>query len=334
MHDAGLLAAIDIGSNSCLLEIGRATDGRIVQQTCRKETIRLGGALDAQGRLSTEAMERGWACLERFAALIATLPRRQVRAVGTQTLREATNRDIFLARGSAILGTPIEVINGEEEARLIYQGVSRLLPPSPYRRLVIDIGGRSTELCLGRGFEAQVTRSVELGSVAWALRYFPDGGLRPEQFALAQAGALAALHAVAAEFAPAHWDLAYGASGTAGAISKVLAAQGRHAPGLISRQGLDWLQARLEQLGHSRQVHLAGLREELRPVIGGGVSVMRAVFQLLEIEEMRVTQGALRHGLLYGLLQACQQRPLAAASAGGSSSRSTSGQAVPGKDRH
>lgn len=302
MHDAGLLAAIDIGSNSCLLEIGRVADGRIVPQTCRKETIRLGGALDAQGRLSTEAMERGWACLERFAALIVTLPRSQVRAVGTQTLREATNRDVFLARGSAILGTPIEVIAGEEEARLIYQGVSRLLPPSPCRRLVIDIGGRSTELCLGLGFTAQVTRSVELGSVAWALRYFPDGGLRAEQFAVAQASARAALHAVADEFAPAHWDLAYGASGTAGAISKVLAAQGQP-PGLISRQGLDWLQAQLERLGHSSQVHLPGLREELRPVIGGGVSVMRAVFQLLEIEEMRVTQGALRHGLLYGLLQ-------------------------------
>lgn len=304
MQDAGLLAAIDIGSNSCLLEIGRVAEGRIVPQTYRKETIRLGGALDAQGRLSAEGMERGWACLERFAALIAALPRSQVRAVGTQTLREATNRDIFLARGSAILGTPIEVIDGEEEARLIYQGVARLLPPSPRRRLVIDIGGRSTELCLGQGLQARVTRSVELGSVAWALRYFPDGGLRPEQFAAAQASACAALQAVAAEFVPAHWDLAYGASGTAGAISKVLAAQGRHGPGLISRQGLDWLQAHLAQLGHSSQVHLPGLREDLRPVIGGGVSVMRAAFQLLAIEEMRVTQGALRHGLLYGLLPA------------------------------
>ncbi len=302
MQDAGLLAAIDIGSNSCLLEIGRAANGRIQLQTCRKETIRLGGALDAQGRLSAEAMERGWACLERFAALIAALPRSQIRAVGTQTLREASNRDIFLARGNAILGAPIEVITGEEEARLIYQGVVRLLAPSPRRRLVVDIGGRSTELCLGQGLQAQVARSVELGSVAWALRHFPDGGLRPEQFAAAQASACAVLQTGAAEFSPAHWDLAYGASGTAGAISKVLGAQGRHARGLISRQGLDWLQASLEQLGHSRQVHLAGLREDLRPVIGAGVSVMRAVFQLLEIEEMRVTQGALRHGLLYGLL--------------------------------
>ena len=303
MQNASLLAAIDIGSNSCLLELGHFTGDRLVSQTCRKETIRLGGSLDAQGRLSAEAMERGWACLQRFAPLIADLPPERVRAVATQTLREATNRAQFLARGSAILGVPIEVIDGEEEARLIYQGVARLLPPSSRRRLVIDIGGRSTELCLGQGFEARLTRSVEIGSVAWSLRHFSDGGLRAEQFAAAQASARAMLQPQAQAFAAIHWEQAYGASGTAGAISRVLAAQAG-VPGLITRQGLDWLQARLQQDGHSSAVHLAGLREELRPVIGGGVSVMQAVFQLFGIEEMRVTQGSLRHGMLYGLRSA------------------------------
>lgn len=305
MHDSSLLAAIDIGSNSCLLEMGHFVGDRLVSQTCRKETIRLGGSLDAQGQLSSEAMERGWACLERFAPLIAGLPRERVRAVATQTLREATNRAQFLTRGSAILGVPIEVIGGEEEARLIFQGVTRLLPPSPRRRLVIDIGGRSTELCLGQGFAAQRTHSVEIGSVAWSLRHFADGGLRAEQFCAAQASACAMLQPLAQAFAPTQWDQAYGASGTAGAISRVLAAQGsgpqRHPPGLITRQGLGWLQTQLQQQGHSSQVQLAGLREELRPVIGGGVSVMQAVFQLFSIEEMRVTQGSLRHGLMYGL---------------------------------
>ncbi|MBS7776415.1 Ppx/GppA family phosphatase [Acidovorax sp. CCYZU-2555] len=300
MQNASLLAAIDIGSNSCLLELGHFTGDRLVSQTCRKETIRLGGSLDAQGQLSAEAMERGWACLQRFAPLIADLPPERVRAVATQTLREATNRAQFLARGSAILGVPIEVIGGEEEARLIYQGVARLLPPSSRKRLVIDIGGRSTELCLGQGFEARITRSVEIGSVAWSLRHFADGGLRPEQFAAAKASAQAMLQPQADAFAAPHWEQAYGASGTAGAISRVLAAQAG-TPGLITRQGLDWLQARLQQDGHSSAVHLAGLREELRPVIGGGVSVMQAVFQLFGIDEMRVTQGSLRHGLLYSL---------------------------------
>ena len=313
MHDASLLAAIDIGSNSCLLEIGHFVGDRLISQTCRKETIRLGGSLDAQGQLSSEAMERGWACLQRFAPLIAHLPRQRVRAVATQTLREATNRAQFLTRGSAILGVPIEVIDGEEEARLIYQGVARLLPPSTRRRLVIDIGGRSTELCLGQGFQAQRTHSVELGSVAWSLRHFADGGLRPEQFSAAQASASALLQPLAAAFAPAHWEQAYGASGTAGAISRVLAAQAggpqRHAPGLITRQGLDWLQAQLQEQGHSSQVQLAGLREELRPVIGGGVSVMQAVFQLFGIAQMRVTQGSLRHGLLYGLQTPAKPMP-------------------------
>ena len=297
-----LLAAIDIGSNSCLLEIGRFAGDRYVSKICRKETIRLGAGLDAQGQLKFSAMERGWACLARFAPLIAGLPRNQVRVVATQTLREATNRDIFLSRGSAILGTPIEVIAGEEEARLIYEGVARWLPPSANRRLVVDIGGRSTELCLGQGLQAQVIRSVELGSVAWAMRFFSDGGLKPEQFAAAQTSAYTALQTAAAEFSPVLWDMAYGASGTAKAISRVLAQQ-QHPPNLITRQGLAWLQTQLEQLGHSRQISLAGLHEDLLPVIGGGVSVMRAVFELLEIEEMRVTQGALRHGLLYGLQQ-------------------------------
>ncbi len=313
MHDTSLFAAIDIGSNSCLLEMGHFVGDRLVSQTCRKETIRLGGSLDASGRLSRDAMERGWACLERFAPLIAGLPRERVRAVATQTLREATNRAEFLERGSALLGAPIEVINGEEEARLIYQGVARLLPPSPRRRLVIDIGGRSTELCLGQGFTAQRTRSVEIGSVAWSLRHFADGGLRPDQFLAAQASARALLQPLAQEFAPAHWEQAYGASGTAGAISRVLSAQTqapqRHPHGLITRQGLDRLLARLQDCGHSSQVHLAGLREELRPVIGGGVSVMQAVFQLFGIEEMRVTQGSLRHGLLYSLHTAASAEP-------------------------
>lgn len=313
MHDTSLLAAIDIGSNSCLLEMGHFVGDRLVSQTCRKETIRLGGSLDARGQLSNDGMERGWACLERFAPLIAGLPRERVRAVATQTLREATNRAQFLARGSTILGVPIEVIDGEEEARLIYQGVARLLPPSPRRRLVIDIGGRSTELCLGQGFAAQRTHSVEIGSVAWSLRHFADGGLQPAQFLAAQASARELLQPLAQEFAPAHWEQAYGASGTAGAISRVLAAQTaapqRHPPGLITRQGLDWLQARLQECGHSSQVHLAGLREELRPVIGGGVSVMQTVFQLFGIEEMRVTQGSLRHGLLYGLQASARRRP-------------------------
>lgn len=312
MQDASprLLAAIDIGSNSCLLEIAQFTGTRLVSQTRRKETIRLGAALDPWGQLSAEAMERGWACLERFASLIAELPRDQVRAVATQTLREATNRDIFLARGSALLGTPIEVIDGEQEAHLIYQGVARLLPPSARKRLVIDIGGRSTELCIGQGWQAQTTRSVELGSVAWAQRHFADGGLRPEQFAAAQASASAALQGVAGEFAACRWDMAYGASGTAGAISRVLGSQAGHPQGWITRQGLDWLQSQLEQLGHIRQVHLPGLREELRPMIGGGVSVMRTIFHLLDIQEMRATQGALRHGLLYGLLSPHQAASL------------------------
>ena len=164
------------------------SDGAKVQLLShRKEAIRLGSALDAQGALSLEAMQRGWACLERYAQVLGDLPRHRVRAVATQTLREASNRQIFLDEGQRILGCPIEVIDGEEEARLIYRGVAQLLPPGAQRRLVVDIGGRSTELCLGQQRQVLQARSFAFGSVTWALRHFPDGELSAQALSQAEA---------------------------------------------------------------------------------------------------------------------------------------------------
>ena len=296
------IAAIDIGSNSCLLELGHVAGGRIQLLAHRKDAIRLGSSLSSEGVLSEAAMERGWASLARFAALLGDLPRSHVRAVATQTLREAVNRERFLARGAEILGCPIEVIDGEQEARLIYEGVAQLLPASRQPRLVVDIGGRSTELALGRGLAIYHASSLPLGSVSWALEFFADGVLSDKRLAEAEAKALRTLAPHAEQFHSRHWKHAYGASGTAGAIAKVLSSQ-QQRPGWITRQGLASLRWRLVQAGHISQVQLGGLREELRPIIGGGVTAMLAVFQALEIERMHVAPGALRHGVLYELAQ-------------------------------
>lgn len=295
------LAAIDIGSNSCLLAIARSDGARVQLFSHRKEAIRLGSALDAQGALSLEAMQRGWACLERYAQVLGDLPRHRVRAVATQTLREASNRQTFLDEGRRILGCPIEVIDGEEEARLIYRGVAQLLPSGPQRRLVVDIGGRSTELCLGQQRQVLQARSFAFGSVTWAMRHFADGELSAQALAQAESAVADIIAPQAPLFAAGQWSHAYGSSGTAGAIVKVLAHAQDGPPGWITREGLDWLHAQLLRAGHVSRVNMDGLKEELRPMIGGGMSVMRALFSSLGIARMRVTHGALRHGVLYEL---------------------------------
>ena len=167
MQTKSLYAAIDLGSNSFRLEIGQMDAGQLRRVEYIKETVRQGNGLDAERNLTEEAMERGWDCLARFGERIAGFRPSQVRAVATQTLREARNRDVFLAKAKRILGFPIEVIAGKEEARLIYLGVSHLLPQSAERRLVIDIGGRSTEMILGQHEIAGTLEYYRVGSVGW-----------------------------------------------------------------------------------------------------------------------------------------------------------------------
>ncbi|NMM79838.1 exopolyphosphatase [Acidovorax sp. SRB_14] len=301
MHHGTLLAAVDLGSNSFRLEIGRFEHGHIQRVEYRKETVRQGAGLDEQLNLSAQAMQRGWDCLARFAERLAGFAPAQVRAVATQTLREARNRDAFLQRGSEILGHPIEVVSGPEEARLIYQGVARLLPQSDERRLVVDIGGRSTELIVGQQYQAHAVASFPVGSVAWSSRYFADGAFTPQAFTAAEVAAKAVLDEAQESFCRGAWDVAYGSSGTVGAVGEILAAAGQPA-GRIQRADLDWLQERLLRAQSADRVRLDGLKEDRRPVIGGGISVLRAVFDLLEIDEMRVAQGALRQGALYDLV--------------------------------
>ncbi len=302
MENGTLLAAVDLGSNSYRLEIGRYDHGLIQRVEYLKETVRQGGGLDANRHLTPEAMQRGWDCLARFGERLAAFEPANVRAVATQTLREARNRDTFLVRAQEALGFPIEVIAGREEARLIYEGVARLLPQSKERRLVIDIGGRSTELILGQGFTAQTLESFRVGSVAWSQKHFSEGELSSSTFERAEVAAKAVLDEALAAYPRKAWDCAYGASGTVGAVADVLAANGWEGQS-VTREGLAWLRDELVAAGHTDHVDLPGLKEDRRPVIGGGLAVLCAVFDLLQIDTLQPAQGALRHGVLYDLIE-------------------------------
>jgi exopolyphosphatase/guanosine-5'-triphosphate,3'-diphosphate pyrophosphatase len=301
MQNGTLLAAIDLGSNSFRLEIGRFQSGHIERIEYIKETVRQGNGLDEDKNLSLAAMERGWECLARFGERLHGFKKQQVRAVATQTLREAKNRDEFLQKAQTILGFAIEVVSGHEEARLIYQGVSRLLPQSDEKRLVVDIGGRSTEMILGQGYQANHMESYRLGSVAWSTRYFAKGQFTAAAFKTAEIAAKAVLDQALDNFPPSEWSVAYGSSGTVSAVADLLSANG-WASGVITRSGLDWLVERLIKAGHIDQFKVEGLKEDRRPVLGGGVSVLRAIFDLFDIQQMVPAQGALRHGALYDLI--------------------------------
>lgn len=307
MQNGTRLAAVDLGSNSFRLEIGYLDHGQIHRTEYLKETVRQGNGLDDERNLTLDAMQRGWDCLARFGERLAGFKRNQVRAIATQTLREARNRDEFLARAREILGFPIDVISGREEARLIYQGVAHLLPQSSERRLVVDIGGRSTELILGQAFDARVMASYRVGSVAWSMKYFEQGQFTEQAFQAAEIAAKAVLDEALNAYQRGDWDVAYGSSGTIGAVGDVLGAAG-WPTGSVTQAGLDWLLDRLLKAQTADKLRMDGLKDDRRAVIGGGVSVLRAVFDLLGIDEMQAAQGALRHGALYDLLDREQEQ--------------------------
>lgn len=301
MHNAITLASVDLGSNSFRLEIGSYEHQQIHRVEYLKEAIRQGNGLDADRNLTAEALERGWECLARFGERLRGFDPAHVSAVATQTLREARNRDLFIERGSALLGFPIDVITGEQEARLIYRGVVSQLPATDERRLVMDIGGRSTELILGHRHVAEQVASYRLGSVAWSGRCFPQGALTQEAFAKAELAAAAVLDEALDTFRPGTWDVAYASAGTANAVGDILAANG-FAPGTIDRAGLDWLLDQLLRAQSVDRIRLDGLKEDRRPVLAGGISIMRAAFDLLGLERMQIAMGALRQGALHGLI--------------------------------
>ena len=293
------LAAIDMGSNSFRLEIGQMVQGRYRRIDYLKETVRLGAGLDGNRLLTEEAATRGLACLARFAQRLRGFSATQVRAVATQTLREARNRDEFLGRAQAALGLPIEVISGREEARLIYAGVAKL-QPSSVPRLVIDIGGRSTEMILGVGRKPLRAESFQVGCVSLSMKYFNDGRFTEEAFRQAQVAAGAELEEALEPFAAVHWQEALGSSGTVGAVSQLLSAS-NVTDGRITPQGLRWLMEQCLRAGRIDKLALPGLKEDRRSVIAGGLAILYTLAAHFDIAALQPARGALRQGVLFDL---------------------------------
>jgi len=297
------LAAIDMGSNSFRLEIAQLHRGQYRRQLYLKETVRLGAGLDSEHMLTDEAMQRGLDCLKGFAAHLRDIPAARVRAVATQTLREARNRNDFLALAQETLGHGIEVISGREEARLIYAGVARL-QPADAPRLVIDIGGRSTEMILGLGRKPLKAESFQIGSVSLSLRYFPDGRFTADAFRAAQIAAGAeleeALNLFARQRSQPVWEEALGSSGTVGAVSQLLAASGI-TDGTITPEALRWCIEKCIEVGHMNALQMPGLKDDRRAVVGGGLCILYTLLTQFEIDRLRPTKGALRQGVIFDL---------------------------------
>jgi exopolyphosphatase/guanosine-5'-triphosphate,3'-diphosphate pyrophosphatase len=296
---SGPLAAIDIGSNSFRLEIGQLQHGRYRRIDYLKETVRLGAGLDVEGMLTEDAAQRGLDCLQRFAHRLRGFGARQVRAVATQTLREARNRNAFLQRAQASLGHDIEVISGREEARLIYAGVSHL-QPSDASRLVVDIGGRSTEMILGQGRSPLLAESFQVGSVSLSMRFFADGRITEAAFRSAQVAAGAELEEALQPFAPQRWQEALGSSGTVGAVSELLAAEGQ-SDGRITPKGLRWCIAGCIAAGHVQRLAWPALKPERRAVLPGGLAILYTLATHFGIDSLMPARGALRQGVIIDL---------------------------------
>ena len=242
-----------------------------------------------------------FSCLQKFGERLRGLPREAVRAVGTNSLRVAKNAPEFLKQAEAALGFPIEVIAGREEARLIYLGVAQGLPQSDERRMVMDIGGGSTEFIIGQGLQPTHLESLYMGCVSYSTRYFPDGKITKSNLKQAEFAARNELQTIVAEYTRDHWDLALGSSGSARVLCDILEQNG-YSDGGITREGLEKLRAQLLKAGDVNKLELQGLKPDRIPVLPGGFAIMYAAFCELGIESMQPALGALREGVLYDLL--------------------------------
>jgi exopolyphosphatase / guanosine-5'-triphosphate,3'-diphosphate pyrophosphatase len=303
------LAAVDLGSNSFHLQIGRVVDGQIYPLDSLREVVRIGAGLTADKRIDRATQARALEALRRFGERLRGFPRQSVRAVGTNTLRVAKNAAQFLREARQELGFPIEVIAGREEARLIYLGVAHSMPPAPHKRLVVDVGGGSTEFIVGAGLEPQLTESLYMGCVSYSLRYFPEGRIDKARFKAAELAARQELAGIALAYRAAGWQEAVGSSGTARSIENILRECGFAEQG-ITREALDRLRSLLIKHERAEPGRIPGLRPNRAPVLPGGLAILCAVLEELGIATMAVSDAGLRHGVLYDLLGRVQHRDM------------------------
>jgi exopolyphosphatase/guanosine-5'-triphosphate,3'-diphosphate pyrophosphatase len=281
--------------------VARYAQGQLAIVDRLREMVRLGAGLDEHGRLNRESTARALACLERFGQRLRDMRAERVRVVGTNTLRKAKRKGAFLERAREALGHPIEIISGVEEARLIYLGVSHTTPSEGGRRLVVDIGGGSTELIIGEGPEARRLESLYMGCVSLSARHFGDGVITEKRMKRARTEVQLEIEPVVARFNRTEWESAIGASGTMRAAADALEARGT-GRGSIDREGVQWLLGECVKAGEVGKLRLPGLATERQEIMPGGLAIMIEIFAMLGIDSMRVADGALREGLLYDLV--------------------------------
>lgn len=294
-----LYAVIDLGSNSFHMLIVRHIEGSVQTMAKIKRKVRLANGLDKNNQLSQEAMQRGWDCLSLFAERLQDIPASNIRIVGTAALRSATNVSTFIEKADRILGHPVEIISGEVEAATIYKGVAHT-SGGLGRRLVVDIGGASTELIIGKAFEAQALVSLPMGCVTWLDSYFHDRQLTQSNFDAAILAAKTTLHPILEKYTHLGWDVCVGASGTVQALQEIMLAQGMDE--IITLSKLKRLQKQAMMAAHLEELEIDGLTLERALVFPSGLSILIAIFESLEIESMTLAGGALREGLAYDMI--------------------------------
>jgi exopolyphosphatase/guanosine-5'-triphosphate,3'-diphosphate pyrophosphatase len=295
------VVAIDLGSNSFHMIIASLRKGELIVLDRLREMVRIGAGLTPTRQLTLESQQRAIDCLQRFGQRLRGIPSASVRAVGTNTLRAACNSTEFLLAAEQALGYPIEIISGIEEARLIYQGVAKSLASDGRRRLVMDIGGGSTEYIIGVDGTPLQKESLRMGSVSMSLAHFPDGKITARRFKHAVLSAQMELEPFEKTFRSDAWEQAVGASGTLRSVQKVLAGSGWGRDS-ITREGLNRLIEAMLSAGHQDRLLFPNLSLDRRAILPGGLAILSATFTSLGIQSMEVADGALREGLLYDLL--------------------------------
>lgn len=293
------IAAIDLGSNSFHMIIAHWQDGQLLFLDRLREPVRLGWGLQPDGTLDDSARERALNCLQKFGEYLREYPSRSVRIVGTKTLRSITDSRQFLDEARTLLGHPVEIISGDEEARLVYQGVAHCIAPGKGKRMVVDIGGGSTEIILGEGMQPLLKESLSMGCVSISKRFFGDGKITDKAIRKARIACLQELDPVIETFSGEGWKEVLGASGTIKAVAKVCACNG-WSDGTIRVEYLQKIIDLYRDKGDT-QLKLSGVSEDRQAVFIGGVVVLHTLFEGLQLREMQAADWALREGLLYDL---------------------------------
>ena len=317
VNSADLVAAVDLGSNSFRMLVAQAvitpSGTQLRPIDTLRETVRLAAGLTENKLLGNDAYQRGLTAIRRFGERIRGFDPANVRAVATNTLRVAKNSQQFIEDAQKALGFPIEVIAGVEEARLIYIGAAHEVQVVQGNRLVVDIGGGSTEFIIGKGYEPKLMESLYIGCVSHSLRFFPKGNIDAHAFKEAELAARREIQVISGAYLKSGWNQVIGSSGTARALAELIGSNdlnGHGGSGLITREGLKNLKKHLLKYEHVNQVELVGLKDDRRAVWPGGLAIMLAAFDELGIDEMEVTDAALRSGVLYDLLGRSQHHDM------------------------